>query len=280
MNRLRRWLKKVHTPVTIMVIPHSRFSSRSIKMPFIVIALICIMSTMGIAYAVSLTAHAVEYFRMKREYASMNREFKEMASTMTALKESESQFRQLFALGSKKAVLDNYTPDESGSIDLEELKKQISASMDSVKDIKVYLGEQRDRFLATPQGWPAEGRITSGFGMRVHPISGVRKLHTGDDISLSRGTPLHATADGIVSFADRSAGNGNIVVLEHGYGYSTVYAHDSKILVHPGQKVKRGDIIAYSGSTGVSTGPHVHYEVWKNGQSVNPEPFLRGRITN
>jgi murein DD-endopeptidase MepM/ murein hydrolase activator NlpD len=238
------------------------------------------MSTMGIAYAVSLTAHAVEYFRMKREYASMNREFKEMASTMTALKESESQFRQLFALGSKKAVLDNYTPDESGSIDLEELKKQISASMDSVKDIKVYLGEQRDRFLATPQGWPAEGRITSGFGMRVHPISGVRKLHTGDDISLSRGTPLHATADGIVSFADRSAGNGNIVVLEHGYGYSTVYAHDSKILVHPGQKVKRGDIIAYSGSTGVSTGPHVHYEVWKNGQSVNPEPFLRGRITN
>jgi murein DD-endopeptidase MepM/ murein hydrolase activator NlpD len=280
MNRLRRWLKKVHTPVTIMVIPHSRFSSRSIKLPVILIALVCILSTMGIAYTVSLTAHAVEYFRLKREYASMSKEFKEMATTMTALKESENQFRQLFSLGSKKAVLVNYTPDETGSIDLEELKKQVNASMDSVQEIKVYLGKQRDRFLATPQGWPADGRITSGFGMRVHPITGVRKLHTGDDIAINRGTPLHATADGIVSFADRSAGSGNVVVLEHGYGYSTVYAHDSKILVHPGEKVKRGDVIAYSGSTGSSTGPHVHYEVWKNGKSVNPEPYLRGRILN
>jgi murein DD-endopeptidase MepM/ murein hydrolase activator NlpD len=280
MNRFRRWLKKVHTPVTIMVIPHTRFSSRSIKLPVIVIALVGLMSSMGVAYTVSLTAHAVDYFRMKREYASMNREFKEMATTMTALKESESQFRQLFSLGSKKEILTNYTPDESGSIDLEELKKQISASMDSVKDIKIYLGKQRDRFLAVPQGWPAEGRVTSGFGMRVHPVTGVRKLHTGEDISVPRGTPLRATADGIVSFADRSAGNGMIVVLEHGYGFSTVYAHDSKILVHPGQKVKRGDVIAFSGSTGTSTGPHVHYEVWKEGKSVNPEPYLKGRITN
>jgi murein DD-endopeptidase MepM/ murein hydrolase activator NlpD len=280
MNRLRRWLKKIHTPVTIMVIPHSRFSSRSIKTPFILIALVCILSTMGVAYTISLTAHAVEYFRLKREYASMNKEFKEMASTMTALKESETRFRQLFALGSKKEVLVNYTPDESGSIDLDVLKAQVNSSMDSVKEIKAYLAKQRDRFMSTPQGWPADGRITSGFGMRIHPITGERKLHTGDDISVSRGTPLHATADGIVSFADRNAGNGNIVVIEHGYGYSTVYAHDSKILVHAGEKVKRGEVVALSGSTGTSTGPHVHYEVWKNGKSVDPEPYLRGRIAN
>ena len=280
MKRFRLWLKKLHTPVTIMVIPHSRSSSRSIKMPFIVIALISVLSCMGAAYTVSLTMHAVDYYRMKREYASMNKEFKEMASTISALKESESQFRRLFSLGSRKEVLTTYTPDEGGSIDLEELKKQISSSMDSVKEIKVYLADQRDMFLATPQGWPAEGRISSGFGMREHPRYGGRKFHTGSDISLSRGTPLHATADGIVSFADRSAGNGNIVVLEHGYGYSTVYAHNSKNLVLPGQKVKRGEIIAHSGSTGLSTGPHVHYEVWKNGKSVNPEPFLKGRIAN
>ena len=280
MNRFRRWLKKLHTPVTIMVVPHSRFSSRSIKMPLIVIALVSVLSCMGAVYTVSLTVHAVDYFRMKREYASIMREFKEMASTMTALKESESQFRQLFSLGSRKEVLKQYTPDESGSIDLDELKSQISRSMDSVKEIKVYLAEQRDKFLATPQGWPAEGRISSGFGMREHPRFGGRRFHTGTDISLSRGTPLHATADGIVSFADRSAGNGNIVVLEHGSGYSTVYAHNTRNLVHPGQKVKRGDVIAYSGSTGVSTGPHVHYEVWKEGKSVNPEPFLKGRIVN
>lgn len=278
MNRLRRWLRKIHTPVTIMVVPHSRYSSRSIKMPLIVIALVSALSCIGAVYTVSLTIHAVDYFRMKREYASIKREFKEMASTMMALKESESQFRQLFSLGSRKEVLKQYTPDESGSIDLEELKKQISRSTDSVKEIKVYLAEQRDKFLAIPQGWPAEGRISSGFGMREHPRYGGRRFHTGADISLSNGTPLHATADGIVSFADRSAGNGNIVVLEHGYGYSTVYAHNTRNIVQPGQKVKRGDVIAYSGSTGVSTGPHVHYEVWKEGKSINPEPFLKGRV--
>lgn len=280
MKRFRLWLKKVHTPVTIMVVPHSRSNSRSIKMPFIVIALFSVLSCMGAAYTVSLTMHAVDYFRMKKEYASMNREFQEMATTITALKESESRFRQLFSLGSKKEILNRYTPDEGGSIDLEELKKQISSSMESVKEIKVYLEAQRDKFLATPQGWPAEGRISSGFGMREHPKYGGRKLHTGSDISLAQGTPLHATADGIVSYADRSAGNGKIVVLEHGYGYSTVYAHNSKNVVQPGQKVKRGDIVAYSGSTGVTTGPHLHYEVWKNGKSVNPEPFIRGRVAD
>ena len=101
-------------------------------------------------------------------------------------------------------------------------------------------------------------------------------MHTGVDISLSLGTPLHATADGVVSFADRSGGNGNIVVLEHGHGYSTVYAHNTKNLVHSGQTVKRGDVIAYSGSTGISTGPHLHYEVWINGKSINPVRYLEG----
>ena len=102
-------------------------------------------------------------------------------------------------------------------------------------------------------------------------------MHTGIDITVPVGTPLHATADGVVSFADRSGGSGNIVVIEHGHGLSSVYAHNSKNKVLAGQTVKRGDIIAYSGSTGISTGPHVHYEVWRNGQSVNPAPFLESK---
>jgi len=280
MNRFRRWLKKVHTPITIMVVPHSRSNSRSIKMPFIVIALVFVFSSLGIIYTVSLSVHAVEYYRLKRNYASINKEFREMASTMSSLKQSESQFRQLFSLGSKKDVLHNFDPDESGSIDIEELKKQINTSMDSVKEIRTYISAQRDVYLATPQGWPAEGRISSKFGMREHPRYGGRKFHTGVDISLSKGTPLHATADGVVSYADRSGGNGNIVVIEHGHSFSTVYAHNTQNLVHPGQTVKRGDIVAYSGSTGVSTGPHVHYEVWKDGKSVNPQPFLDGQAAN
>jgi murein DD-endopeptidase MepM/ murein hydrolase activator NlpD len=88
---------------------------------------------------------------------------------------------------------------------------------------------------------------------------------------------VRATADGIVSFSGWSGGNGNLVVLEHGFGYSTFFAHNKKVNVKVGQIIKRGDIISYIGSTGNSTGPHVHYEVWKDGKSVNPYKYLKGR---
>jgi len=276
MNRFRLWLKKIRTPVTIMVVPHSRSNSRSIKLPVASIFALFILSCLGVVYTVSLSMHALEYCRLKRDNASMNKQFKEMASAISSLKQSESQFRQLFSLGSKKEVLSGFEADEDGSIDMEALKKEVDASMESVKGIKAYLAEQRDIYLATPHGWPAEGRISSGFGMRKHPLFHVNKLHTGVDISLSLGTPLYATADGVISFAGRSGGNGNIVVIEHGHGYSTVYGHNTENLVRSGQTVKRGEIVAYSGSTGFSTGPHVHYEVWVDGKSVNPLPFLKG----
>jgi murein DD-endopeptidase MepM/ murein hydrolase activator NlpD len=276
MYKLRRLFKKIHTPITIMLVPHTRFSSRSIRIPFIMAVLFCCLSCVGLAYTASLTVQAVDYYRIKRQYAAISQQFSEMESTMASLKQSESQFRKLFSVNSRKEVLANLDANDGGSIDIEALKKEISASMNTVQEIRTYLSRERDVFCATPQGWPAAGRLSSGYGMREHPRYGVRKFHTGVDISLALGTPLHATADGVVSFADKSAGNGNIVVLEHGSGFSTVYAHNTKNLVHPGQTVKRGDVIAYSGSTGVSTGPHVHYEVWKNGRSVNPAPFLAG----
>jgi murein DD-endopeptidase MepM/ murein hydrolase activator NlpD len=278
MYKLRLLLKKIHTPITIMLVPHSRFSSRSVKIPLVAALFFCLLAGVGGLYTVSLSVQAFDYYRMKREYAQMSRHFSEMESTMASLKQSESQFRKLFSLGSRKEVLKNLdTGGEEGSIDIETLKKEVQASMAAVQEIKGYLAKEQDLFRGTPQGWPAGGKISSGFGMREHPRYGGRKLHTGVDISLSRGTPLHATADGVVSFADRSGGNGNIVVLEHGHGFSTVYAHNTRNNVRPGQTVKRGDIVAYSGSTGVSTGPHVHYEVWRNGQSVNPAPFLEGK---
>jgi murein DD-endopeptidase MepM/ murein hydrolase activator NlpD len=277
MYKFRCLLKKIHTPITIMLVPHTRFSLRSVRVPFIAAVLFCCLACVGLAYTASLTVQALDYYRMKRQYAAISRQFNEMESTMASLKQSESQFRKLFALGSRKEVFANLDADESGSIDIETLKKEVAASMNTVQEIRTYLSKERGVFQATPQGWPAAGRLTSGFGMREHPLYGVRKFHSGVDISVGLGTPLHATADGVVSFADQSAGNGNIVVLEHGSGYSTVYAHNTKNLVHAGQTVKRGEVVAYSGSTGASTGPHVHYEVWKNGRSVNPAPFLASR---
>jgi len=91
------------------------------------------------------------------------------------------------------------------------------------------------------------------------------------------GTPVRATADGVVNFAGWSGDSGNLVGLEHGFGYSTFYAHNKAIAVRVGQRVERGEIIAYVGSTGSSTGPHCHYEIWKDGRHINPAPFLDGR---
>ncbi|RII26410.1 MAG: hypothetical protein CXR31_12035 [Geobacter sp.] len=278
MHKLRLLIRKIHTPITIMLVPHSRFSTRSIRIPFILALTFCGLSCLGLVYTASLTVQAVDYYRMKKQYTAMSRQFNEIESTVASLKQSESQFRKLFALDSRKEVLKNLPTDDGGSIDVEALKKQVTESMETVQGIKSYLAKQHNDYQATPLGWPAPGHISSGFGMREHPIYGDQRFHTGIDITLSTGTPLHATADGVVSFAGKNAGNGNIVVIAHGHGYSSVYAHDSKILVHPGETVKRGTIIAYSGSTGTSTGPHVHYEVWKNGQSVNPKPFIDGRI--
>lgn len=270
-----QFFKKFNTPITIMLVPHSRSNSCSIKVPFLLAMLFCCFALVGSIYTVSLTVQVVDYHQLKERYATVSREVSEMQSTVASLKQSESQFRKLLSLGSRKEILDNLDAKESGSIDIETLKKEIHSSMNSVKEIRSYLSKERDHYNATPKGWPAAGRISSRFGFREHPLYGTRKFHTGIDISLTSGTPLHATADGVVSFANHSAKNGNITVLEHGDGYSTVYAHNTKNLVKPGQAVKRGEVVAYAGSTGASTGPHVHYEIWKNGKSLDPMPFLK-----
>jgi murein DD-endopeptidase MepM/ murein hydrolase activator NlpD len=186
------------------------------------------------------------------------------------------EFQKLFGLESREAVLETMNPSDSGDIDMAILKKQIDKTIDAVGEIRDYLSEQRDLYMATPMGLPSKGWLSSGYGYRMHPVRGVRHLHDGVDISARPGTTVRATADGIVSFAGRSGANGNLVALEHGFGYSTYYAHNKKLNVKIGQVVKRGDVIAYVGSTGSSTGPHVHYEIWKNRKSVNPRPYLKG----
>ncbi len=126
-----------------------------------------------------------------------------------------------------------------------------------------------------PSLWPVHSSITSRFGNRFHPLLGFTRQHTGIDLSARFGTQVRAAADGVVVSSGYESGYGNIVIIDHGYGYQTRYAHNSRLLVRKGQQVKQGQVISLSGSSGTSTGPHLHYEVRINGQPVNPISFLK-----
>jgi len=136
------------------------------------------------------------------------------------------------------------------------------------------MASQRDLLSATPSVRPTGGWVSSGFGYRRDPFTGRSRLHKGMDFGANRGTPVYAPADGVVSFAGREGGYGKIVSIDHGYGIVTRYAHNSRLMVKSGQRVKRWDKIAEVGSTGRSSGPHLHYEVRLNGVPVNPEKYI------
>lgn len=136
-------------------------------------------------------------------------------------------------------------------------------------------------FCNIPSGWPVKGEITSGFGWRRDPINGRRRFHNGIDIRASLRTPVRATANGKVTFAGwRSRGMGYAVVINHGNGLATIYGHLSKTKARKGKWVKKGEVIAYSGSSGRSTGPHLYYKIQKDSKAVNPVSYLAGRIAD
>jgi murein DD-endopeptidase MepM/ murein hydrolase activator NlpD len=127
----------------------------------------------------------------------------------------------------------------------------------------------------TPSIWPVLGHITDGFGERLDPFSGEGAFHTGVDVASDYGAPVHATADGIVTIAENHAGYGRLVVIDHGFGITTWYAHLSSFSAIAGARVKRGEVVGYTGISGRSTGPHVHYEVRVNNAPVNPWRYMK-----
>lgn len=135
-------------------------------------------------------------------------------------------------------------------------------------------GDRLKVLASTPSLAPVSGFFSDGYGWRRDPIDGSREFHKGVDIVAPTGTPVRAAADGLVTAAGRTAGYGSMIHLAHGYGLATRYGHLSKIVVNPGQRVKRGDLIGYVGSTGRSTGPHLHYEVFRAGAQVDPRKYL------
>ena len=149
------------------------------------------------------------------------------------------------------------------------------ASYDAIEKL---INNQENKLASIPAIQPVSNkelnRIASGFGMRVHPIYGIAKMHSGLDFTAPQGTPIYATGDGTVTAAGYNTGTGNEVVINHGYGYETKYLHMVRIKARAGQRVKRGEVIGWVGSTGASTGPHCHYEVHINGNPVDPVYFF------
>ncbi len=156
--------------------------------------------------------------------------------------------------------------------------KDIQSVVDKEKlnfnDLISKLEKKRNLLAATPSIKPVDGIITSPFGYRRSPFTGKKTFHSGLDISNRLGTKIVTTADGKIIFTGRKTNYGNVVIIDHGYGKTTKYAHLRDILVNKGQQVKRGEAIATLGNTGKSTGPHLHYEVLVNGAPVNPKKYI------
>ncbi len=276
MNKISFLLKKVLTPVTIMVIPHENLKSLNIKIPSLAIFSTLLLSAIGAFYLFSLAANGLAYPNLVEKVDFYSKQFSQWNSTISALKQVDEDFRRIFSLKSKEKILEAIDTSYSGSIDIQNLMSELQKSIETVDEIKDYLRIQKDIYLATPKGYPVNGNVTSPYGKREHPFTHIKSYHSGIDISASPGTPIRATADGIVGHSGWTPSNGYVVILEHGFGFSTIYAHNQKNAVKKGQIVKRGNIIGYVGSTGKSTGPHVHYEIWEKGRNVNPKNFLRG----
>lgn len=275
-RRLLSHLRKLLVPVSIMIVPHTRAKPKTLRIPAFMILLFFAMFLIGVIYTFSTAIKTAEYRKMKRMVAHYENEFRKVSSTVKSLKRAEDELSRLLSLRSKNRILESLDDGPVDTVDTEMIKREIEATIENFEEIRKYLKKERDKYVSTPRGWPVIGKITSGFGMRPHPLKNEDSFHSGVDISVPPGTPVRATADGIVVYSGWSYGNGNVVVIEHGNSFSTLYAHNSKNLVTVGQKVKRGDIIALSGTTGDVSGPHLHYEVWVNRRPVNPEKFLRG----
>nr|WP_237561435.1 M23 family metallopeptidase [Frateuria defendens] len=192
------------------------------------------------------------------------------------LDDGEFDFDQPPALGGVEDGGDGaYALPPSLQTGIDQLAEQFERQQAQLSVLQSYLLDARIESSLKPAGMPVEGYISSYFGGRPDPFSGHSARHTGIDISTPSGTPVHAVAEGMVSYAGVRSGYGNVVEIDHGNGYMTRYAHNSALLVHPGQRVHVGDALARAGSTGRSTGPHVHFEVWYKGRVVNPLAYAR-----
>jgi murein DD-endopeptidase MepM/ murein hydrolase activator NlpD len=283
MQKIKTVLMRALAPVTIMLIPHHNTRrSFHLSIPVVGVFISAVIACCGAVYLGMIAIDAIKYRAMEKQIEDYAKKVSDFNTTLASLKKAEKDLYKLLSLGSRDKVLENVDVSDMGNmdmgtVDIQQVQQQIAISVKTVGAIKEYLNAQKNLYMATPKGLPVPGTVSSPFGSRVNPISGRVELHRGIDVSIPAGTPVLATADGIVSFSGWNGGGGNVVVIEHGHGFSTYYAHNESTAVEVGQQVKRGEVVAHAGSTGSSTGSHVHYEVWQTGRVLNPRDFIERR---
>ncbi|HBL18309.1 MAG TPA: hypothetical protein DD417_16540 [Elusimicrobia bacterium] len=298
--------------VTILVIPHADFPllRSRFSLGFVVFGL-ALWSGMTV-WAGFIVGRHVDYWVTKADnvviHAKMRYMVDEIGKSREVLETARATDQQMRILLGMKSRQDILKPDEglggpsvadrvglgrllsSGArLSQPDLRRRIrrlrlesEQRLASFQEIAWYITNKRNLLRSTPSIWPSGGRITSSFGYRFSPFSQRGGLHSGSmhegiDIANKPDTPIVATADGVVRYAGWMSGFGMVVVIDHGFGYSTLYGHTSNVTVKIGARVVRGQMIAFMGTTGRSTGIHCHYEVWRHGKPVNPVLFLQER---
>ncbi len=297
--------------MTLMIVPHGRGQqSWSIRLPnwgiksLIASAILVLVVFLGaLAYSIQVTVRLANYPTLLKErkvqqakIAAFTEETKQLNESLDEMHEREKELRNLLGLNSNISAPVPAIPSNLQSqwnkdlrkldgqiapivLDLDKqyyaLNHQSDMQLKSIKRLEKDVFNYRKRFSNTPSIWPViGGYIYSGFGMRRHPILKRYEYHTGVDIPTFVGAPVKATAAGVVRFAGWLGGYGLAVYIDHGYGYATLYGHNSKLLAKSGDRVSKGMVISKAGSTGLSTAPHVHYEVRYWNKPIRPNNFL------
>jgi murein DD-endopeptidase MepM/ murein hydrolase activator NlpD len=283
---------------TLIIVPNAKARFRKIRVPLKLIR----WGLPALAFLAALGLVSLIYFtRVSWEVYSLRRLRNENAALVARTREYEqrqglvqARLRQLEGLVTKLGVmagLEKTLPDSavggvggvlnvdtvSPSLDprsLDQASKTISDLESRSKQLEAFFADQRVLLASTPSIWPVRGYLSASFGNRIDPFTNQRDFHSGIDISTPSGTKIVAPADGVVVSCGTKSGYGNTVVIDHGFGIVTRYGHLEAFNAKPGQRVHRGDVIGFVGSTGRSTAPHLHYEVWVRDQAQNPIQFI------
>lgn len=283
---------------TIVIVPHSKakffkfnFSTRAMVISAVLLVGALVLSVVAIAFSGSAMERRLQLRELRAENSELRGVNSELEKTIVNVQARLEDFEERTA---RLALAAGLEPDQTLFLGGESRSGSIGSGgpydrarvapaemshrgewIDGVLgELEQHIDQQRERLVSTPSVAPVSGIITDGFGLRKDPFTGRRAWHRGLDISARIGIDVVAPADGVVASCGRNRGYGKIVRISHGYGFTTVYGHLHKILVEPGQRVERGDVIGQVGNTGRSTGPHLHYEVRQDGKAVNPLYYI------